>query len=244
MGSTESTESIETNNLNDNSDLEADTSENTTGSTNDDSTVEIKNPAALMNAYERTKKLLAENKAEFNKINAALGGMTPEEISKLRENYLLNKNKFTEVLEEKNATITDLTHQLQSATDKINTQLLNHEIEKAFYEAEGKSGHFVALQSEIAKYARIEDDKLVIVDESGHVPLDSELKQRLTPAQVISKLFKESSVWGSHFNNDRIVGTGANSSISSGTGLTRSHFASIDDPAARIALARQNGIVN
>ena len=217
----------------------------------------IKDEAKLYSAYERVKqeKNQAKENAralqekteqlqqELDKLQSTLDEYPPEKLKQLEEEYLNSKNRQGEIIAAKQQEITELRTLLNQSQAELQSTRLNYELQDLFSQLGGLSGHFVAVKGILTERAKTDENgNLVIVGADGKIPFDKDKERNLTPKEVIERDFVQDTIWGAHFQGRQIGGSGT-SSTGSTPPSTNDDIKKLSDPAEKLRIARERGLV-
>lgn len=210
--------------------------------------------SALYNAYTRTKDKLNEYKTKsadlekkLKEYEQTLGDASPEQIKKWKQAsedfqtaIAKKEQNFEKAISLREAQLVEVRAE-RDALQKENTEMrITSQLEKAFYEAKGKQGHFLALKPHLMQIAQLNEANQLELYPNGALRLDKNGQPKKS-SEVIAEEFAQSDVWGAHFEP-------INNAMGSGMQRSASRFQDSNialnelPPAQRREMARIKGI--
>lgn len=224
----------------------------------------VKDPAALLNAYnaikEKNKKQseeLRRSQEQLSRFQEQLSKYDPAKIAELEslaKNYeerkLEEQRSFNELKQrwttEKQNYLSQI-EKLESQTQEIQTK---YEVEKAFFNAGGRSdpdskagtpSYFDLLYPQAIRYVKLEEGKLVVIDPLDGTRVLNDKNQPMSLGELMRKLSMEGPTSHLFYPVNNAQGSGARPSNQPGSRANLEYLSKLS-PSARIAEARRLGL--
>lgn len=224
----------------------------------------VKDPAALLNAYnavkEKNKKQseeLRRSQEQLTRFQEQLAKYNPEKIAELEsqaKNYeerkLEEQRSFNELKQRWTSEKQNYVSQIEKLNSQVQEIQTKYEVEKAFFNAGGRSDpdsksgmptYFDLLYPQAIRYVKLEDGKLVVIDPLDGTRVLNDKNQPMSLNELMRKLSMEGPTSHLFYPANNAAGSGARRSDQPNSRANLEYLAKLS-PAARVAEARRLGL--